>query len=159
MENIGRSGLVKPESFRRRASPHNEPLPKKTSQLRKLIGVQTKILICRSIFSNIFEGVNKALICPSICLSIHIPIPPHTMTCTLQKNLLHQSSAAEKRYQERCQKPLIIATFLDYHHYSLLYLPQFLLSQLLRTYLCLCLSPLTTLASVSRPHQDNPTLL
>ena len=38
MENIGRSGLVKPESFRRRASPHNEPLPKKTSQLRKLIG-------------------------------------------------------------------------------------------------------------------------
>ena len=63
MENIGRSGLVKPESFRRRASPHNEPLPKKTSQLRKLIGVQTKILICRTIFSNIFEGVNKAMYC------------------------------------------------------------------------------------------------
>ena len=82
MENIGRSGLVKPESFRRRASPHNEPLPKKTSQLRKLIGVQTKIFICRSIFSNIFEGVNKAMY-----LSIYLFI--NLFTYSSPQNYLH----------------------------------------------------------------------
>ena len=99
MENIGRSGLVKPESFRRRASPHNEPLPKKTSQLRKLIGVQTKILICRSIFSNIFEGVNKA---PYLSIYLFINL----FTYSSQDNDLHPTkkltppkfSSRKKRY-------------------------------------------------------------
>ena len=118
MENIGRSGLVKPESFRRRTSPHNEPLPKKTSQLRKLIGVQTKILICRSIFSNIFEGVNKAMYLSIYLLNnLFTYSSPHNDFHPTKTSTPPKFSSREKILKERCQKPLIIATFLYYHHY------------------------------------------
>ena len=115
MENIGRSGLVKPESFRRRTSPHNEPLPKKTSQLRKLIGVQTKILICRSIFSNIFEGVNKAMYL-SIYLFINLFFSSSPQKIYSTK--VQQQKKDTKKDAEATYKPFIIAPFFYYHHYS-----------------------------------------